>query len=148
MKVGLGSPNANNVPLLPYHGIQYSRLAATPVTFVAQGEVPTRTRKMPVKLLGTTILAPYWPIDQQLASLGIQSIPGWRKSPVAQNADKVVATVNGAVQTFYNDGTNWRRVSVGSPIANTNVVKPSDSLMLQTGTVSGGEGVLTQSAPY
>jgi hypothetical protein len=60
-RVSLGSPDASNVPLPPYAGLQYARLADTPLEFIVTGMVPSGDREVSIKNSGVTLLAPYWP---------------------------------------------------------------------------------------
>jgi uncharacterized protein (TIGR02597 family) len=147
-RVSLGSPNANNTPLLPYYGIQYSRLANTPLSLMATGEVPTTRRKVKVKASGSTLLATYWPTDTTLSSSGIGSMPGWVSGTNSTNTDRAVLTMSGSLTTHIFDGANWRRVAPGRPLSNTNAIPTGGSTMLQRRQTNSVYSILEQSAPY
>ena len=147
-RVALGSPDASNTPIPPYAGVQYARLPNTPLQFIVTGKVPSGEREVSVKNSGTTILAPYWPVSQTLGSLAIQSTPNWGSGASAAAADTVALSSGGSVSTFFFDGTNWRRVALGSPIANTNVVPVGASVMINKKGSAGGFASYEHTAPY
>ena len=143
-----GTPDASNVPILPYAGMQYSRLAATPLEFRVLGRMPVGMRKVAIKNSGTTLLAPFWPVNQTLSALGLHSLPGWLSSTSSSSADTVVLTVNGSASTFFHDGTNWRRVGLGGGNANNTVVPAGASLMINKRGNTPGFTTYQHSAPY
>lgn len=148
-RVVVGSPDASHTPIPPYAGLQYARLANTPLEFVVTGKAPAGQREVSIKNSGTTLLSSFWPVTQTLAQLGLQNTPGWLKGASASSADTIVVLSAGSPTTFFHDGTNWRRVVIGSPVANTNTVPIGASVMINKRT-SGGSGFSTykNSAPY
>lgn len=147
-RVGPGFPNASNTPILPYYGVEYRRLPATPLSFVVTGAVPVKQRKVGVKNSGTTFLSQYWPTESTLVSLGIQNIPGWVGAPTMTSADTVILTANGIPATYWYDGANWKKIAPGYPI--------SDSVLIQIGTTvqiskkgnTSGYSTYIQQIPY
>ncbi len=147
-RVAFGSPSAANVALLPYYGVQYARLAATPLSLVVTGGVPTEGRKVSVKNSGPTLLSQYWPADSTLQSLALNSIPGWLSGPNASSADTVVLTSGGSASTYFYDGTNWRRVAFGSPLADNTVIGVGTTVQIVRKGTAAGYGTLAQTPPY
>jgi len=147
-RVALGSPDASNVPLLPYYGIQYSRLPATPLSFVVTGAVPTERRQVSIKNSGATMLAQYWPADSTLSSLGLQSLVGWQSGASASAADTVVLTSAGSANTYFYNGTNWKRVALGSPNADTTPIPPGTTVSINKRGSAAGYTTLSQTTPY
>jgi hypothetical protein len=147
-RVGLGSPDASNVPLLPYYGVQYSRLGNSALSFVVTGGVPTVDRQVAIKTSGPTLLAQYWPADSTLGSLGLQNLPGWQTGASASTADTVVLTSAGAANTYFYNGTNWKRVALGSPNADTTPVPVGTTVSINKRGSAAGFTTLTQQAPY
>jgi hypothetical protein len=147
-RVALGSPDASNVPLLPYYGIQYGRIASTPLSFVVTGGVPTSERQVSVKNSGSTLLAQYWPADSTLGSLGIENLAGWQSGSTAASADTVVLTSAGSANTYFYNGTNWKRVALGSPDADNTVIPVGTTVSIVKKGSAGGYSTLTQQAPY
>ncbi len=148
-RVSLGSPDDSNVPIPPYAGVQYARLGDTPLEFIVTGKVPSGDREVSIKNSGVTLLAPYWPVNQTLSDLAIQNIPNWSSGASAGAADTVVLTTStGSVNTFFHDGSNWRRVSLGSPLANTNEVPVGASIMINKKGSAGGYASYEHAAPY
>ncbi len=147
-RVAFGNPEASTTRISPQAGLQYARLPATPLQFIVSGTVPTGQRQVAVKNSGTTLLAPYWPVSQTLPSLAIQSLQNWATGSSASTADTVVLTSAGQVSTFFYDGSNWRRVAFGNPLANTNVVPAGASIMINKKGTAAGFTSYQQSAPY
>jgi len=147
-RVGLGSPDASNVPLLPYYGIQYCRLGNTALSFVVTGGVPTVDRQVAIKRSGPTLLAQYWPADSTLGSLGLQNLVGWQSGSSASTADTVVLTSAGAASTYFYNGTNWKRVALGSPNADTTPIPVGTTISISKKGSAAGFSTLTQQAPY
>jgi hypothetical protein len=147
-RVAFGNPDASHTPLLPYAGLQYGRLGATPLQFIVTGRVPSGQRQVGIKNSGPTILSPYWPVSQTLAGLALQNVPQWKTGSSAATADTVVVAATGGTSTFFHDGTNWRRVAFGNPLANTNTVPVGASLLLNRKGAAGGYSDYVQNAPY
>jgi len=145
-RVFVGSPDSSNVALVPYYGVQYSRLASTPLSFVVTGGVPTLPRSVAVRNSGSTLLSQYWPVDSTLASLGLESVVNPGASAAA--ADTVILTSAGAANTYFYDGTNWRRVFVGSPIADTTPVPVGSTIQVVRKGSATGFTTLSQLVPY
>ena len=147
-RVGLGSPDASNVPIPPYAGVQYARLSTTPLEFTVIGRMPTGMRKVAVKNSGTTLLSPYWPVRQTLGSLGLQNLPGWASAASAAEADTVVLSSGGSATTYFHDGNNWRRVGLGSSSADDTVVAAGTSVLINKRGNAPGFTTYQHSAPY
>lgn len=147
-RVALGSPDASNVPLLPYYGIQYARLASTPLSFVVTGAVPTIERQVAIKNSGPTLLSQYWPADSTLGSIGLQNLAGWQAGASASAADTVILTSAGSANTYFYNGTNWKRVALGSPNADDTVVPAGTTISINKKGSAAGFSTLTQTAPY
>ncbi len=145
-RVFVGSPDASNVPLLPYYGVQYARLAASPLSFVVTGGVPTLPRQMAVKNSGTTLVSQFWPSDSTLATSGLSSVVTAGAS--AAVADTVVLTSGGSALTYFYDGTNWRRVFVGSPLADSTPIPVGTTVQVVRKGNAAGFTTLTQNVPY
>ncbi len=146
VKVAFGSPDASNVPLLPYYGIQYSRLANTALSFVVTGQVPTQQREVAVKNSGTTVVSQFWPTDTTLGTSGLSSVV--TSGATATLADTVILTANGVVSTYFYNGTNWKKVAFGTPNADTTVLAIGTSMQIVRKGSASGYSTLTQPVPY
>jgi hypothetical protein len=145
---GVTATDSSNVPLLPYAGLQYSRLPNTPLQFIVTGKVPSGQRRVAIRKSGSTVLSPFWPVSQTLAAIGLQNTPGWTSGASPATADTVVLSSGGSATTFFHDGTNWRRTGLGSPISNTNVVPVGTALLInRRGSVTTFD-TYQQNAPY
>lgn len=147
-RVFAGNPDASNVPLLPYYGLVYSRLAASPISFMVTGSVPATARKTQVRNSGVTLLAQFWPADTTLSEIGLQSLAGWVSNVSSASADKVILISGGAASTYWFDGTNWRRVFAGSPISDSTLIPVGSMIYLNKTGVNSNFSTLTQNRPY
>jgi len=147
-RVSLGSAPSNEVPLPPYAGIQYSRLGNTPIELLVTGTVPTGTRKVALKDSGTSLISAYWLQPQSLQSLALQDTSTWLAGPNARVADTVVGTTDGSVQSYFFDGTNWRRVSLGNPLSNHVEFSPHSGLLINKKGTSANYSIYQHNAPY
>jgi hypothetical protein len=141
-----GSPDASNVPLLPYYGMQYQRIANTPLSATVTGEVPVKPRKVAVKNSGITLISQFWPADSTLLSSGLSSVvtPG----ASASVADTVILTSGGSASTYWYNGTNWRRVFAGSPISDSTPIPIGTTVQISRKGTATGYTTLSQPVPY
>lgn len=146
--VAFGTPDASNVAIPPYAGVQYSRLAATPLEFRILGRMPVGSRKVAIKNSGTTLLAPFWPVNQTLATLGLHNLPGWKSASSPSSADTVVLTSNGSPSTYFHNGTAWRRVGLGGGNADAVTVPAGTSIQINKIGNETGFTIYQHSAPY
>jgi hypothetical protein len=137
-KVTVGSPDASNTPLLPYYGFSYARLGAADINLTAIGTVPTISRKTQIKNSGLTLVGQFFPADSTLLSLGLQNTPGWTSNAASASADKVVlVSSTGSASTYWYTGSGWKRVTVGSPSADSTVIPPG-SMIYEIGRIPTG----------
>ena len=61
----------------------------------------------------------------------------------------MVLSSGGSQSTFFHDGSNWRRVALGNPLANSNSVPVGASILINKRN-SGGAGYAAyeNTAPY
>jgi hypothetical protein len=133
---------------MPYYGIQYGRLANTPLSLVSVGEVPTGKRKLKIRANGASLISTYWPRDTSLSNTGIAQSPSWRKGATPSVSDRVVLSRDGSVSTFWNNGTNWKRAALGSPNADTNVVAAAGAMLINKTTPGQTYTTFEDSQPY
>jgi hypothetical protein len=146
VRAALGSPDASNVPLIPYYGVQYSRIAATPLSFVITGAVPTLPRKVAIKSSGTTILSQFWPADLTLGASGLKDVVNAGASAAA--ADTVVLTSAGSASTYFYNGSVWKRVVLGTPDADNALIPVGASIQINRKGSAAGYITLSQNVPY
>lgn len=148
-KLTLGSPDATNQPILPDDGILYSRLAPTSTELILTGTVPNTPRQLTVNQSGVTVVGSTWPVDIELSNSGISQISEWKSSESPSTADRVYILVSGSWQRFYHDGLNWRKITLGNPIADNQTIGSGSAIVLQKFSSSSSlEGVLFQDVPY
>jgi hypothetical protein len=146
--VRVGPPIASgNTVIRPDTAVLYNRLAATPLTFILMGRVPTVDRKATVANSGVTVLSNCWPLDSSLSNSNIRNLPGWvTGSSTTADYVQIFSAANGWRQ-FYHNGTNWLRV--GPPIVSDNEPIPAGAAVIITKRGSAtGQAVLTQALPY
>lgn len=147
-KVSLGTPDASNTPILPYYGLQYSRLPASPLAFVVTGEVPLSKRKVKLKSNGSTLLGSYWPSSVSLRSSGIQGSPGWVSSTNVQVADRLSMESSGSIVSYSHDGLNWRKISLGRPLGDDAMLNPATAVLVSKKSTNSPFVYLEQFPPY
>ena len=147
-RVALFSPDASNVPIHPYYGLQFQRLAGTSLSFIVTGDVPMEKRKAGIKNSGSTFLSQYWPAGSTLSSIGLHNLPGWQSGSSASVADTVILTSSGSVNTYFYNGTNWKRVALFSPNSDATPVPIGTSVSIVKKGLSTGFATLTQQPPY
>lgn len=148
-RVGLGGgTDASNVVIPPYTGVQYARLGATALEFRVLGRMPVGSRKVAIKNSGTTLLSPYWPVNQTLSALGLHNLPGWLSGASSSSADTIVLTVNGSAATYFHNGTSWRRVGLGSGNADATVVPTGASVLINKRGNAPGFTTYQHNSPY
>ena len=148
-KIALGTPDASNVPLIPYYGFAYSRLGNTDINLTAIGSVPTTARKLQIKNSGVSLLAQFFPVDSTLQSIALQNIPGWVSNANAASADKVILVNSAGVSsTYFYNGTGWRRVALGTPAADTTAIPAGSMIFINKLGTASGYSTLSQALPY
>jgi hypothetical protein len=137
--------DASNVAILPYYGLSYARLAATPLSFTVTGGVPTDPRQTSVKNSGNTIVSQFWPVDSTLATSGLSSVvtAGGNVSV----ADVVTLTSNGSATNYFYNGTEWRRQSPNIA-ANSTPIAVGTSVRISRKGSASGYSTLSQVVPY
>ncbi len=143
-----GNLPSNDVAILPNSGLQYARLAATPLQLVVTGRLPEGPRQAPIKNSGTTIFSQFWPVSSTLGDLGLQNTESWATGSF-QASDRVsLQTSTGSFATYWYDGTNWRQQRLGSPISNDVLVGVGSALIITRLGSNGGHDFLSQAVPY
>lgn len=145
-KVTFGFPDASNQVLMPDTAILFSRLADYSSEFVLTGTVPTTSRKVTINASGATPIGSALPTDISLANSGISGIPGWVFSSDTLVAD-IVFIFDGSWSRYYHDGSNWRKITFGTPISDDLMIA-SGSAVLISKSSAGTVSTLTQTLPY
>jgi hypothetical protein len=129
--------------------LSYSRLAASPIALTAVGSVPTIGRKTQIKNSGLTLLGQYFPSDSTLLSAGLHLTPGWTSNASSALADKVVlVSSTGAASTFWYSGTGWKKVTVGSPSADTQLIPAGAMIYVSKYGSASGFSTYALGLPY
>ena len=147
-RVGPGTNDWGNTPLLPYYGIQYGRLPTNALSFISTGAVPVIGRDVAIKNSGNTLLSQYWPVESTLVSIGLQDLPGWQKNATATNSDTVMIFSGGAPTTYWNNGTNWRRVGPGTNNYDSTVIPIGTAIQVSKKGTAIGYSTFEQAPPY
>jgi hypothetical protein len=147
-KVAPGNPDATNTAVPPYYGIQYQRLASTPLSFTFTGSVPTQQRQLSIKNSGASLLSQFYPTDVTLVNLGLQNLSGWVSNAASSSADTVLVTASGSASTYWFNGTNWKKVGPGSPTSDSTIIPAGTSVSIFKRGSTSGYASFVQSLPY
>lgn len=145
------SSNQGNVPIPPYSGVLYNRLANLPITLSQTGTVPSRPIKYIIPATGSVFLGRFFPQDGTVASYALTSLPGWNNTSQSgitpTLADKFVTTdASGSLRAFFFNGTNWIRTGSGSSQNNSSVPATGAGYTIRIG--AGSPQILTVPLPY
>jgi len=146
-KVTFGSPNFSNQVIMPDAGLLYSRLSNTSSDFVITGTVPNTARSLTINKSGVTPVANAWPTNITLLESEIQNAPNWVASSDSSVADKVFV-FDGSWSRYYHDGTNWRKITFGTPISDSTVISSGSAVLISKTSADLNDSTLTQSVPY
>jgi hypothetical protein len=144
----IGNPDASNFPIRPDSAILYGRLASAPISIPLTGSVPHINRKSLISNTGSTLTASGWPTNLTLQSASINSLPGWVSTTIFSDSDTVSLYINGSWRTYWFDGTNWRRNTIGNPISDTQLISAATGVLVQRKGTAPGSTALVQNIPY
>jgi hypothetical protein len=148
-KVAFGSPDASNEVIRPDAVILYQRRGSTAISLPITGIVPKVKRASVVKTSGLTFLSSNWPTENSLSALKLNSLTGWVSNTSSSSADRVqILATDGTWKTYFHDGTNWRRVAFGSPLANTDPVYSATGVLLDRRGTSTTTTIYSDNLPY
>jgi uncharacterized protein (TIGR02597 family) len=146
---GSSSFNRNNIIVRPNSGVIYTRRGQTPITLMVMGLVVIGSEKFVVQSTGASFIGGVYPVDRQLASLNLQSMPGF----VVNSGD-----LNAADKVKFYDGSSWRLLSYNGSQwregasnfnRNTLMVPAGTPVIIERGVGAAGNAVLaTVPAPY
>jgi len=105
--------NQNAAVIFPDEGIFIVRRDTAPLDLVMTGGVPTTSENSDLPAAGSILLSNRFPVDTTLQALGLHSTPNWRKGVSANAADTVNLWNGKSWQSFYHNGTNWKRSGSG-----------------------------------
>lgn len=139
--------NQNNTIIYPDEGVFIVHRGTSPVTLTMMGAVPSTNEQTDLFGSGSTFLANRFPVDVQLINSGIHTSSGWVTNASPNVADKVYLwdTTTRVWQTYFHNGTNWRRAGSGAN-QNTIVIKAGSAAILSRSSATGA--ALTQTLPY
>ena len=146
---GSSSFNRNNIIVRPNSGVIYTRRGQTPIALTVMGLVVIGSEKFVVQSTGASFIGGVYPVDRQLVSLNLQSMPGF----VVNSGD-----LNAADKVKFYDGSSWRLLSYNGSQwregasnfnRNTLLVPAGTPVIIERGVGAAGNAVLaTVPAPY
>jgi hypothetical protein len=101
---------------------------------------------MAVKNAGTTFVSQFWPTDTTLGTSGLSTVV--TSGATVSSADTVVLFANGAATTYFFNGTNWKRVALGTPNADTTPLLIGTAIQVIRKGATSGYTTLVQDLPY
>ncbi len=151
-RLGSGA-NQNTLPIAPWSGLFYYRIAQSGIDLELTGTVPDTSLKKVLAVNGSSIVSTYFPVDMTLSSLGLQSLGDWRKLGDAgvtlQTTDRVVFKHStGAIfSAYYDAGSSaWKRVGSGADLGVETVSAGSAVILTRFG--SGSPQIWDREMPY
>ena len=138
--------NFDNQILNPDSGILFLRKDSTDLEIVLDGFVPTNNTQLVVSTSGYTMLGGIYPVDRTLLDVGIQDLTSWIKNSSVNNADQIILYNGSAWETYYHDGTNWKRP--GARGSSDDVIIPAGTPLLLSRIGSGDTEEFTNIIPY
>lgn len=145
------SSDQGNIPIPPFAGVVYYRLASTPITLSQTGTVPTKPVRFIVPASGSVFLGRFFPQDGTLSAYNLTDLEGWNNTSqpgvTTTSVDKLVTTdETGTLRTFYHNGTAWVRTGSGTSRNSTPVPATGAGYTIRLG--SGEPKILTVPLPY
>lgn len=146
---GSSSFNRNNIVIRPNSGVVYTRRGQTDLALMILGKVVVDADKFVVSATGASFFGGIYPVDRQLSTLNLNSIPGF----VINNgnldaADKVKFHDGSSWRLLNFNGTQWREGSSGFN-RNTLVIPAGTPIVIERGSGATGSAVLaSMPVPY
>lgn len=147
------SVNQGNLVISPKAGLIYYRISTQPLTLTFTGTVPQTASIRQLPAAGTSLISHYYPSDTTLSSLGLNTVPGWRKvneSGVStSNCDLVVLKVGSSILSYYYDAnlSQWRRLGSSSNQGGVAIPAGASVGVIRKGS-AGQYGSWSQALPY
>ena len=145
---GFGSPVATNQPVKPESAVLFNRIGTGALSLLATGTVPTKSLSSIVQRSGLTFLANNWPTDGTLLASGIQNIANWQANADVNSADQVLLLVNGTWNTYWWNGTNWKKRGFGSPVSDTQIITAGSGVLISKTVPASSDSLITLAPPY
>ena len=146
---GSSSFNRNNFSIRPNSGIIYTRKGQAALSLTILGNVVTDGEKFVVGSTGVSFIGGVHPVDRQLLSLNLQTLPGFVNNTGNINAADKVKFHDGVAWRLLNfNGTQWREGS-SSFNRNTLVVPAGTPVIIERGSAAtGSASYVSVPAPY
>ena len=138
----------NNAVVRPDTTMFIVRRALTSLTLTLIGTVPSGTERTDLPGPGSVFVSRRFPANTTLSALGLHTLPGWGSGNSASSADEVNLWNGTTWESFYYNGTNWKKA--GSFVnADSQPVPASSGLFVtRRSSAAGTTSTLTQAAPY
>jgi hypothetical protein len=143
-----GNPDASNQAIKPEAGIIFNRIGTASMALNITGSVPMTKRADVVRASGLSFLGSHWPVDTTLVNSGIQNITGWVSNTNVNSADQIQILISGTWNTFWFDGTNWKRRTFGSPVSDNQVINAGSAIIINKLNALGSSTLLTKNRPF
>lgn len=137
-----GNPNADNVQISPDSGVLISRTDPSDTSFILTGTVPSTQSVVNINASGFSVWPQSFPQDIELQATGIQNV-----ADLTSDDTLYIGTSTGGWDKFFHDGTNWRQIRRGNPIADTKNIASGSVVLLDKVTASSNPSVTT-ALPY
>jgi len=138
----------DNTIIYPDESLFVIRRSTSTLSLTFQGTIPTTTLLTDISGPGGVFVANQYPVDTTLLSTGISGLPNWQTGSTAGTADNLLLWNGIGWDTYYHNGTNWKRS--GSTLNQNTTAIPTNSgiFIRRISTVSGSASTLVQALPY
>jgi hypothetical protein len=85
------------------------RRSTAPLSVYVAGTVPSTQEVLYFPVAASRFVGNRFPADTTLAGLGLHLNLNWRKGPSAAQADSLLVWTGATWQSFFHNGTQWRR---------------------------------------
>ncbi len=143
-----GNPDATNQIIKPEAGLIFSRIGTAALALNITGSVPMTNRADLVRSSGLSFLGSHWPVDITLINSGIQNISGWVANSNVNSADQIQILISGTWNTYWFDGTNWRRRTFGNPNSDNQIIAAGSAIIINKLNPLGSNTLLTKNRPF
>lgn len=137
--------NQNNTILYPDEGIFMIHRPTSQLDIVFTGTCPSTQEQTDLVGAGSTFMANRFPVDMQLSTAGIHLSANWVTGTTANAADNVFIWNGTNWDTYYHNGTNWKKS--GSLLNQNTTAIPTGAAVFVTRS-NAAASTLTQSLPY
>lgn len=139
--------NANNDVIFPDEGVFYLRRGTTDLSFVFTGGVPVKPQITTIPGDKLTMVGNRYPVGTTVTQLGFHNLAGWQAGTVS-TGDRFYIWNGDNWNTYYYNGTNWKRSGSFSDVDNEAIPANSMIFVLRTSAAGPADSANVHEMPY